>query len=129
MGTRLLAEAAGQGGELRLSCTGLDFSENFTKACYLAFESASRLESLSEMLRQNSRPPERYHLKPHLSLFYGKLTRENRQRIRGMVDLPEIVRFGGLAAVCTPASTKSSRDVLRWQLLASRELKAAPENS
>ncbi|MFO7606673.1 MAG: hypothetical protein R6W72_10275 [Desulfurivibrionaceae bacterium] len=125
---RLLAEAIGQGGELRLPCTGLDFSENFTKACYLTFESATPLESLSEKLRQNSRPSERYHLKPHLSLFYGKLTRENRQRIKGMVELPEIVRFGGLAAVATTAATKSSRDVLRWQLLASRELTALPES-
>ena len=119
---RILSEAANDGGELRLRCTGLEFSEKFTKACFLGFAPEPRLSQLAASLQHNSAQAANYQLNPHLSLFYGKLTDQDRARILTLVEIPETVRFDGLTAMATSAMIRSAKDVISWQLLGSRPL-------
>jgi hypothetical protein len=114
----LLPETITPGGELVLRCTGLHFSENYTKACVLTFAPEPSLNQLCESIRLNSGHPDNYLLQPHLSLFYGKLAREDRQQIRELVKLPECVRFAGLVAMATSEVIECSADVLSWRKLA-----------
>ncbi|MCK4839809.1 MAG: hypothetical protein KAS94_13480 [Desulfobulbaceae bacterium] len=115
---RIVKEAVSHGGELLLRCTGLEFSEKFTKACFLGFAPEPRLNRLSEALRENSCHSESYQLKPHLSLFYGDLTRQDRERIRNLVEIPGTVRFDGLTAMATSAAVRTGKDVESWSQLA-----------
>jgi hypothetical protein len=121
---RILQEAAGQGaGELRLRCTGLDFTDKFTKACFLGFAPEPRLLRLSATLRAaSSSPAAEYRLQPHLSLFYGSLRDSERQLIRELVELPAAVRFDGVTAMATSARTTSAAAVASWRQLASHRL-------
>jgi hypothetical protein len=119
---RILTEATDHTGELLLRCTGLEFSAEFTKACFLSFAPEPRLDRLHAALREKSCPAETYQLKPHLSLFYGNLTRLDRERILGLVEIPGTVRFGGLTAMATSASIRSGKDVQSWRRLESLRL-------
>lgn len=118
----ILERALGPGGEIVLGCTGLSFSDKFTKTCFLTFASTPRLSRLSEAIRQNLGHPEKYDLKPHLSLLYAKLSGSERQGIREMVELPEAVRFDSLVAMATSARINSAEDVMSWRILASHKL-------
>ena len=119
---RILTEAADHGGELLLRCTGLEFSEKFTKACFLRFAPEPRLNRLGDALRENSCNSANYQLKPHLSLFYGKLTDLDREQIRDLVKIPETVRFGGLTAMATSTAIRTGKDVESWRQLAALPL-------
>ena len=119
---RILREGAGHDGELLLRCTGLVFSEKFTKACFLSFAPEPRLNRLGDALREKSCPAANYQLKPHLSLFYGNLTDQDRQRIRDLVEIPETVCFDGLTAMATSATIRSGKDVQSWRRLESLRL-------
>jgi hypothetical protein len=119
---RILTGAVGHGGELLLRCTGLEFSEKFTKACFLSFAPEPRLNRLYETLRENSCHADIYQLKPHLSLFYGNLTRQDRERIRNLVEIPGTVRFDGLTAMATSATIRTGKDVESWHQLAALPL-------
>ncbi|MEN8135930.1 MAG: hypothetical protein ABFS18_10410 [Thermodesulfobacteriota bacterium] len=119
---RILTEAANHGGELLLRCTGLEFSEKFTKACFLSFAPDPQLNRLSEALRENSCRADIYQLKPHLSLFYGSLTRQDRERILNLVQIPGTVRFGRLTAMATSAIVRTGKDVEGWRQLAALPL-------
>ena len=100
----------------------MEFSEKFTKACFLSFAPEPRLNRLGDALRENSCPSETYQLKPHLSLFYGKLTDLDREQIRDLVKIPETVRFDGLTAMATSATIRSGKDVQSWRQLAALSL-------
>ncbi len=119
---RIVKEAVKHGGELLLRCTGLDFSEKFTRACFLSFAPEPRLNRLSEALRENSSHADIYQLKPHLSLFYGNLTRQDRELVRKLVEIPGTVRFGGLTAMSTSAAVRTGEDVMNWRQLAALDL-------
>lgn len=113
----ILAAAVPPGGELALRCTGLEFSDDYTRACVLGFAPDSRLTGIGAALRSLSGHSE-YRLCPHLSLFYGRLTGSDQQRLRAMIVPPARVRFSGLTAMATPAGIKSREDVGSWQWLA-----------
>jgi len=114
----ILAAAVVPDGELVLRCTDLQFSEQYTKACVINFGPEAWLNRLSDSIRQNSGQADNYLLAPHLSLFYGKLTRAERLRIRELISLPATVRFGGLAALATSEVIRSREDVRSWRQLA-----------
>ncbi len=118
-GLVLQGAGGGNGGELLLRCTGLQFSEEFTKACFLSFAPDPRLMRICEAIRENSCHSEIYHLKPHLSLFYGNLTRQDRERIRKLVEIPGTVRFGGLTAMAISSPVRTGKDVRAWRRLES----------
>lgn len=118
---RILKKVAAGGG-VRLRCTGLKFSDMYRKACYLSFAKEPLLDEMSRMIGQMSACPEEYLLRPHLSLFYGRLIGREREEIREMIELPDPVGFGGLAAMATGAEVESATDVEEWALLDSLKL-------
>ena len=114
---RILAKVAKDCGDIRLQCTGLAFSDKYTKTCYLSFSPDPRLETMSGMLGSMSAGSDRYQFDPHLSLFYGRLTGRDREEIREMIELPETVCFAGIAAMSTGARIESASDVEEWRLV------------
>lgn len=119
----LILAAVAAGGKLRLHCTGLAFSENFTRACTLNFAPEERLARLSAAIGANCGRQENFQLLPHLSLFYGKLSPLERQQISELVKIPVTVSFTALAAMATSAGIINSGDQVRsWQQLAWRSL-------
>ncbi len=113
----ILEKVAADCGEVSLQCTGLEFSDTYTKTCYLKFNTDPRLESMRGMIESMSASRVRYLLNPHLSLFYGKLTIRDCEEIREMIELPETVCFAGIAAMSTGARIESASDVEEWRLV------------
>lgn len=111
---RILEKIATTSGEISLRCNGLEFSDRYSKSCYLSFRSEPRLEEMSRMIAEMSASQVNYLLRPHLSLFYGRLTRQEREEIRGLIELPEAVGFAGLIAMATTPEVNSAAEVERW---------------
>ena len=108
---------------LRLSISGLDCSEEFTKTLFVEFQPDAILASLSEKLRFASISRLEYELKPHLSLLYKRMPAEKKTEVMSSIHLPfSEVDFDLVKAVISPAKIESSEDVASWRIVAARQL-------
>ena len=109
----------------RLSITGVDFSDKFTKSMFVQFESNEELAALSAKFRTASMSQEKYELNPHLSLIYKTMPREAKEEIASSLSLPfHEVQFDAAKAVISPADIKSREDVEAWRVVATEKLSA-----
>jgi hypothetical protein len=107
----------------RLSISGIDFSEEFTKTLFVQFENNDELAALNAKFRSASASQRHYELNPHLSLIYKTMPRETKEEIARSLSLPfsEVV-FDGAKAVISPAKIESREDVEAWRVVATRQL-------
>lgn len=108
----------------RLSITGADFSDKFTKTVFVQFDSDAALTALSAKFQAASTSQEKYELNPHLSLIYKTMPR-GKEEIANSLSFPfEEVRFDAAKAVISPADIKSRQDVEAWRVVATQKLSA-----
>lgn len=121
--TGLLEGALPNFESLRLSITGIDYSDEFTKTLFLQFRSDETLARLSGKLRSASVSQCEYHLNPHLSLIYKKMPAETKMQIANSLYLPFTeVEFDLVKAVISRAKIETSDDVNSWRVVATRRL-------
>jgi hypothetical protein len=87
--------------KLKLRCLKLDFSDEFKRTCFVTLESHKNL-NLSL---------------PHLSLFYGKLSKQQRKTIATNLSFAPNIIFNELWMVEIGDEIKSSRDVEHWRVV------------
>lgn len=109
--------------ELRVR--NLSFTEKFTQSCFVQFEENETVLDMSESIQRSVRNPVRYQMNPHMSLFYGALSLEERDEIRGTIALAEQVSFDVVAAISNPPQVASRQDVESWREIARAPLAAA----
>jgi hypothetical protein len=121
--TGMLEDALPDFQPLRLSVTGIDCSDEFTKTLFLQFRPDEMLARLSAKLRSASVSQCEYHLNPHLSLIYKKMPTETKMQIANSLCLPFIeVEFDLVKAVISPAKIETNDDVNSWRVVASQQL-------
>jgi hypothetical protein len=117
--------AAGVAGPVVLRPSGLQFSDSFTKCCYIQFEPDEAAERLAAGFKSLVSAPTDYRFNPHLSLFYGHLSAAERERIRELIQPPEEMAFEAVCAVAGGAEVKARGDVEAWRIVAARPLDSA----
>ena len=106
---------------LRLSITGIDHSDEFTKTLFVQFRPDETLARLSGKLRAASVSPREYQLNPHLSLIYKKMPPDTKMQIATSLCLPFTeVEFDSVQAVISPAKIETSDDVNSWRIVATQ---------
>jgi hypothetical protein len=91
----------------------------YTKSLFLEFEPDAALSLLSDSLRRASRTPTDYHLQPHLSVAYAKMSPEQQRMLARELPLPlSPVYFNRLKAVRVPDRIEAPEEVLAWETLA-----------
>ena len=113
-----------KGRELfRLTVTGLDYSEEFTKTLFVQFAPDPDLARLSEDLRRASVTRNDYELNPHVSLMYKEMDEETKRRLASSITLPFTeVTFDNVKAIISPAEIKSRQDVEAWRVVAEQSV-------
>ena len=107
----------------RLSVRNLQYSDSFAKAVFVQFEPNSLLVRLSHAFQQASSLHDAYHLSPHLSLIYKKMTGTAKLDVSASVRLPFAeVHFDLAQAVICPVRTESHQDVKSWRIAAVHRL-------
>lgn len=102
-------------GEVVFCARALEFSERYTKSCYIQFEPHPECAALSEKIRINMQSRSAYAFDPHLSLMYLTLDQAQRAEIRKDLLLPKEVRCSHLAAIITAHPTARRADVEGWR--------------
>jgi 2'-5' RNA ligase len=107
----------------RLSVKDIQCLDEFAKTVFVQFDPTEALSRLSAALRQASRLHDEYHLKPHLSLIYKKMTRNARVDIATSIRLPFTeVLFDSAKVIVCPMSIRSRADVEAWRVVAAQSL-------
>lgn len=121
--TGVLQSALANVKPLRLSLTGLDCSDKFTKTLYVQVQPDAALRRLSEKLRAASVSQRQYELNPHLSLIYKTMTPEAKRPIMNSLNLAFTeADFDLVKAVISPAKVESREDVESWRIVATQPL-------
>ena len=110
---------------ITLQVEKIDFSPEFFKTLFIVFRDNSVLSRLSEKFRALWEKPSAYELKPHLSLIYKYMLRNEQQRLASGVELPwRQIAFDWIKAISTPADDQAVRDVTSWRAIFSAKLEA-----
>ena len=99
-----------------ISCksNAISFSSSYTKSCFIEIIEEEDLLSIHQQISRNIPEGKRYEFLPHLSLFYGKLSRSQQQEISISTKIPMTLAFSQLIAIGTPIINDSAKDVERW---------------
>ena len=120
----LLERGLAESHPYRLSITGFDFSDKFTKTLFVQFAEDEELKAVTARFRAASISHNEYELNPHLSLIYKTLPNEAKAEMVKSLSLPfDEVRFDSVKAVISPADIKSREDVEAWRVVATRSLR------
>lgn len=111
--------------QIELTVVGLEFSDIFTKTCFIQFASNEQLQILSSQIRHIARGEE-FSLNPHMSLFYGHLSQAHREEIAHDIRqiLPHKMIFTGIWAVSNLEGVigiNNSSHVEGWQRAAATD--------
>lgn len=107
-----------------LTIASISYDNTFTKTLFLTFEHSEKLESLALSIRNAITKPSDYVLDAHLSLIYGDMDEQEKQRLCKSITLPiEKIFFNKLRAIRTPMPARSEKDVEVWRQVFSAKLK------
>jgi 2'-5' RNA ligase len=120
---RVLRNVLADQKPVRLSVSGLECSEAFTKTLFVQFQPDAVLARLGHELRSASVSQLEYELNPHLSLVYKRMRLEEKNEVMNSIRLPfGEVDFDSVKAVISPAKIESRADVESWRVVATQEL-------
>jgi hypothetical protein len=102
-----------------LKPSGLCFSEQFTKSCYLDLQTSDEIQAISKFIQERAMTPTDYCFRPHMSLFYGNLSPSDQENIKKLVIIPERMCFDSIWAVLNPPSVTKKEDIETWQTMCS----------
>jgi 2'-5' RNA ligase len=98
-------------------------SGQFTKTLFVQLALNAKLQRLSELIRQRSRPSSPYPFNPHISLLYRRMSIAARHELARSIRLPfsEIV-FDSVCAVRCASPTRNRAEVEAWRVIATKSL-------
>ena len=95
--------------------------ETYTKSFFLKIQDSSDLTDLSNQfatcLAINS-----YNFDPHMSVFYGTIPLEDKEKLKHGTSWPEELKFSTLIAMGTPQINRSYQDIESWVELERKSL-------
>lgn len=97
--------------------TGIRFDHAYTKSCYIEFENIPVLERQYRAIQEYFGSTDPAELKPHMSLFYGTVSENQRDAILEKIKLPPMIRFDRYWTMQTTTPTRDARDVAKWEKL------------
>jgi 2'-5' RNA ligase len=120
---RILSQAAIGYEPIRLEVLDVHHSGQFTKTLFVQLALNAKLQRLSELIRQRSRPSSPYPLNPHISLLYRRMSIAARHKLACSIRLPfsEIV-FDSVCAVRCASPTRNRAEVEAWRVIATKSL-------
>ena len=108
---------------MTLQVKKIDFSPEFFKTLFIVLRDDSALSKFSERFRVLWEKPSTYELKPHLSLIYKHMARNEQQRLASGLELPwRQIEFDWIKAMSTPPDDQAARDVTSWRSIFSANL-------
>lgn len=93
----------------------LEFSKSFVKSCYIQFDQNDQLNLLYSFINEKVKEKSDYNFNPHLSLFYGKLSEQQKETLIHEINLPKSIKFTDLVVVAGPEENKSYEDIESWE--------------
>jgi 2'-5' RNA ligase len=120
---QIVSQAATGQEPIQLEVLDVRHSGLFTKTLFLQLALSAKLQRLSELLRQRSLPSCPYHLDPHISLLYRRMSLAARREIARSIRLPfsEVV-FDSICAVRCTSPTRNRAEVEAWRVIATKSL-------
>jgi 2'-5' RNA ligase len=99
-------------------------SGEFTKTLFVQLAPNTKLKRLNQIIRHAAQNSSDYHLEPHLSLLYKKISVLARRDLARSIKLPfsEIV-FDSIKAVRCASPTRNRVDVEAWHVVAWKSLR------
>ncbi len=109
----LLTTLQGQTEPFQLQVAGLDYTDNFLRTGFIAFEPSDRLAQLYQDVRGALRQPIDYELNPHLSLIYKQMSLEKKRLAMLRIVLSvQAITFDSLKIVMPGA--QGWEDIAGW---------------
>ena len=120
---QILSQAAIGYEPISLEVLDVRHSGLFTKTLFVQLVLNAKLQRLSELLRQRSLPSCPYHLDPHISLLYRRMSLAARRELARSIRLPfsEVV-FDSICAVRCTSPTRNRAEVEAWRVIATKSL-------
>jgi len=120
---QILSQAAIGCESIRLEVLDVHHSGQFTETLFVQLALNAKLQRLSELIRQRSPPSSPYHLSPHISLLYRRMSLTARRELARSIRLPfsEVV-FDSICAVRCTSPTRNRAEVEAWRVIATKSL-------
>lgn len=101
------------------------YSQEFTKILFVQFHPNSILSQISETIRSSLKTPSDFTLNPHMSLIYQQISEETKKKLSTSISLPKSeLFFDEVSAVSTPEKVQKRKDVERWKVIYTSQLKS-----
>ena len=98
-------------------------SGEFIKTLFVQFAPDRKLQQLNETIRDAAQDSSDYHLNPHLSLLYKKMSILARRQLAHSIKVPfSEVTFESIKAVRCVSPTRSRADVEAWRVVAAKSV-------
>jgi 2'-5' RNA ligase len=119
-----LSKAARDCKRIMLQALEVSHSDDFIKTLFVEFGLSTKLRQLNQVIRSAARDSSDYHLKPHLSLLYKRMSVQTRHRLARSIEVPfSQVVFDSLKAVRCISPTQSRADVEVWRVVSEKVLR------
>jgi len=120
---QIVSQAATGQEPIQLEVLDVRHSALFTKTLFLQLALSTKLQRLSELIRQRSPPSSPYYLNPHMSLLYRRMSLAARRELARSIRLPfsEVV-FDSICAVRCTSPTRNRAEVEAWRVIATKSL-------
>ncbi len=120
---QIVSRAAISCEPIRLEVLDVHHSSEFTQTLFVQLALNAKLQRLSELIRQRSPTSFPYHLNPHASLLYRRMSLAARRKLARSIKLPfsEIV-FDSVKAVRCASPTRNRAEVEAWRVIATKSL-------
>ena len=122
-GEQIVSQVATGCGPIQLKTLDAQHSSEFTKTLFVQLSLNAKLQRLSELIRQRSPPSSPYHLDPHISLLYRRMSLAARRELAHSIRLPfsEVV-LDSVCAVRCASPTHNRAEVEAWRVVATKSL-------
>jgi len=120
---QIVSQVATVCGPIQLKTLDAQHSSEFTKTLFVQLALNANLQRLSELIRQRSPRSSHYHLNPHISLLYRRMSLAARRELARSIRLPfsEVV-FDSVCAVRCASPTRNRAEVEAWRVIATKSL-------
>jgi hypothetical protein len=108
---------------IALEPLGIHHSDEFIKTLFVEFAMSAELSKINGIIRREANDRSQYHLKPHLSLLYKKLSVAARCDLAAAINVPLTeVTFDSVKAVRCVSPSETPADVHAWRVVAAASL-------
>jgi 2'-5' RNA ligase len=118
-----LSKAARGCERIVLQALEVSGSSEFIKTLFVQFALNTQLQQLNRSIRTAAQDSSDYHLNPHLSLLYKRMSIQDRRLLTHSIEVPfPEITFDSLKAVRCVSPSQSRADVEAWRVVAEKPL-------